>query len=237
MGSDKVGLGCGFTMKDLPEVERPRERLHKYGAEALSTPELLAILLRTGTSQMNVLELAHHLLSAFGGLRNLVKADMEDLKKVKGMGDCKAAEVKAAIELGKRIGALDREEKQVIRTPKDAAELVMHEMRFLDREHFRAILLDVKNQVLDVVTVSVGTLNSSLVHPRELFKDAIRVSSAGVILVHNHPSGDPTPSEDDKGLTIRLCEAGKILGIRIVDHIVIGDKRYVSFREEGLIQL
>jgi DNA repair protein RadC len=222
-------------MKDLPQAERPRERLRKYGADVLSTPELLAILLRTGTSQMSVLELAHHLLSTFGGLRNLVKADMEDLKKIKGMGTCKAAEVKAAIELGKRIALLDREERPVIRTPRDVADLLMQDMRYLDREHFKAVFLNVKNQVLDVVTVSVGTLNSSLVHPRELFKDAIKASSSGVILVHNHPSGDPTPSDNDKELTIRLCEAGKVLGISVLDHVVIGDSRYVSFRETGLI--
>jgi DNA repair protein RadC len=228
-------LDCGFAMKDLPQAERPRERLRKYGADVLSTPELLAILLRTGTSQMSVLELAHHLLSTFGGLRNLVKADMEDLKKIKGMGTCKAAEVKAAIELGKRIALLDREERPVIRTPRDVADLLMQDMRYLDREHFKAVFLNVKNQVLDVVTVSVGTLNSSLVHPRELFKDAIKASSSGVILVHNHPSGDPTPSDNDKELTIRLCEAGKVLGISVLDHVVIGDSRYVSFRETGLI--
>lgn len=235
MGSEKVRLDYGFTMKDLPAAERPRERLRKYGAEVLSTPELLAILLRTGTSQTNVLELAHQLLSAFGGLGNLIKADIEDLKKIKGMGDCKAAEVKAAIELGKRIGSLDREERPVIRMPKDAAELIMQDMRYLDREHFRAILLNVKNQVLDIVTISIGTVNSSLVHPRELFKDAIRTSSSGVILVHNHPSGEPSPSRQDKELTIRLCEAGKVLGIDILDHIIIGDNRYVSFKEIGLI--
>lgn len=228
-------MDCGFAMKDLPQAERPRERLRKYGADVLSTPELLAILLRTGTSQMSVLELAHHLLSTFGGLRNLVKADMEDLKKIKGMGTCKAAEVKAAIELGKRIALLDREERPVIRTPRDVADLLMQDMRYLDREHFKAVFLNVKNQVLDVVTVSVGTLNSSLVHPRELFKDAIKASSSGVILVHNHPSGDPTPSDNDKELTIRLCEAGKVLGISVLDHVVIGDSRYVSFRETGLI--
>lgn len=235
MGSEKVRLDYGFTMKDLPLAERPRERLQKYGAEVLSTPELLAILLRTGTSKMNVLELAHQLLSAFGGLRNLIKADMEDLKKIKGMGNCKAAEVKAAIELGKRIGSLDREERAVIRMPKDAAELIMQDMRYLDREHFRAILLNVKNQILDVVTISIGTVNSSLVHPRELFKDAIRTSSSGVILVHNHPSGDPSPSRQDKDLTTRLIEAGKVLGIEILDHIIIGDNRYVSFKETGLM--
>jgi DNA repair protein RadC len=235
VGSEKVRLDYGFTMKDLPLAERPRERLQKYGAEVLSTPELLAILLRTGTSKMNVLELAHQLLSAFGGLRNLIKADMEDLKKIKGMGNCKAAEVKAAIELGKRIGSLDREERAVIRMPKDAAELIMQDMRYLDREHFRAILLNVKNQILDVVTISIGTVNSSLVHPRELFKDAIRTSSSGVILVHNHPSGDPSPSRQDKDLTTRLIEAGKVLGIEILDHIIIGDNRYVSFKETGLM--
>ena len=151
------------------------------------------------------------------------------------MGTCKAAEVKAAIELGKRIALLDREERPVIRTPRDVADLLMQDMRYLDREHFKAVFLNVKNQVLDVVTVSVGTLNSSLVHPRELFKDAIKASSSGVILVHNHPSGDPTPSDNDKELTIRLCEAGKVLGISVLDHVVIGDSRYVSFRETGLI--
>jgi DNA repair protein RadC len=156
-------------------------------------------------------------------------------KKIKGMGNCKAAEVKAAIELGKRIGSLDREERAVIRMPKDAAELIMQDMRYLDREHFRAILLNVKNQILDVVTISIGTVNSSLVHPRELFKDAIRTSSSGVILVHNHPSGDPSPSRQDKDLTTRLIEAGKVLGIEILDHIIIGDNRYVSFKETGLM--
>jgi DNA repair protein RadC len=235
MGSEKVGLDCGFTMKDLPQSERPRERLYKHGAEVLSTPELLAILLRTGNPKMNVLELSHKILSTFGGLGKLARADTSDLKKIKGVGDCKAAEIKAAMELGRRITLLGGEERIVINSPQDAAKLVMQDMRFLDREYFRTILLNLRRQVLDVTTISIGNLDSVLVHPRETFKDAIRMGSFAVILVHNHPCGDPTPSEDDKNITCRLCKAGKILGIEILDHIVIGDNKYLSFKEKGFI--
>ncbi len=237
MGREMVGLDYGFTIKDLPEEERPRERMVKYGACALSTPELLAILLRTGSSKASAIELASRLISVFGGLKNLVRADVQDLTKMKGIGICKATEVKAAIELARRISTLGEESRPIVKTPLDAANLVMQEMQYFDREHFRCILLDVKNHVLDVVTISIGGLNSSIVHPRELFKEAIKHSSAGVILVHNHPSGDPGPSSQDTKLTERLVEAGKIMGINILDHIIIGDNKYTSLKELGLMKV
>lgn len=222
-------------IKDMPVSDRPRERLLAEGSEALSNTELLAILIRTGTPTASALNLAAQTLKELGGLRGLVQAGLDELQAIKGLGPAKGAQIKAALELGKRIASLGPENRTVIRCPEDVKNLVMEEMRYLDREHFRTISLNTKNHVLAVDTVSIGSLNSSIVHPRELFKNPIKRSSAALILVHNHPSGDPTPSKEDIEVTKRLSDAGKLLGIEILDHIIIGDQKYISLKEKALL--
>lgn len=223
------------TMKELPEDIRPRERLLKEGAEALSDVELLAIILGTGSRQVTALDLAALVMTHFKSLRSLLGSTIEELSGIKGVGPAKACQVKAALEFARRVSQYSDLPRPVIKSPDDAAGLVMEEMRHFDREHFRALLLNTKNQVIGTDKVSVGTLNSSTVHPRELFRNAIKRSAASVILVHNHPSGDPTPSREDLDITERLREAGKIIGIEVLDHIIIGDNRFTSFKAKGLI--
>ncbi|MDA8212555.1 MAG: DNA repair protein RadC [Clostridia bacterium] len=224
-----------LTVKELPEELRPRERLRRDGASALSNKELLAIILRTGTRSESVLDLASRLLTVHGGLRGLVSVTLDELSTISGIGTAKAAMIRAALELGKRVSSMAPEVRPVIRSPQDVSILLMEEMRHLDREQFRTVLLNTKNQVLETEVVSVGSLSSSIVHPREVFKNPIKKSAAALILVHNHPSGDPTPSREDIEVTNRLAEAGKILGIEILDHIIIGDNKYSSLKEKGLI--
>jgi len=222
-------------LKDLPGDLLPRERLHHYGPESLTNKELLAILLRVGVKGENVLDLAERIIIEAGGLSGLVKMTVHELAQVHGIGPAKAAQVKAALELGKRSVCADPVSRPVINSPADVADLVMEEMRVLDREHFRIMHLSTRNNVLGIVPVSVGSLNSSIVHPRECFKEAIRRNASHIILLHNHPSGDPTPSKEDLEITRRLVEGGKLLGIEVIDHVIIGDKRYVSLKERGLI--
>ncbi len=223
-----------LTIKEMAAELRPRERMVAHGVQSLSDAELLAILLRSGTVTTTAIDLANQLLSRFGGLRGLAGAGIEELQAVKGVGLAKSAEVRAAFELGRRVACRPGEWQPVVRTPEEAAGLVMQEMRYFDREHFWALVLNTKNRVLAVEKISIGTLNSSSVHPRELFKNAIRKSAAALILVHNHPSGDPTPSPQDIELTRRLFEAGEIVGIKVLDHIVIGDNKFTSLKLEGL---
>ncbi|MFX4261600.1 RadC family protein [Pelotomaculum propionicicum] len=223
------------TIKELPEETRPRERLLKEGPEALSDIELLAILLRTGSREATAIDLASQIMAQFSNLRLLLGATIEELGEIKGVGPAKACQVKAALELARRTSSFSDHRRPVIKSPDDAASLVMEEMRHFDREHFRAILLNTKNQVIGTDKVSVGTLNSSAVHPRELFRNAIKRGAASVILVHNHPSGDPSPSREDKDITLRVKEAGNIIGIDVLDHIIIGDNKFTSFKANGLI--
>ncbi len=230
-----MGVEYRLTIKQMPEEMRPRERMLRYGPEALTEVELIAILLRSGTPTTTSLELASQLLACFEGIRGLMAAGVEELQGVKGVGPAKATEIRAALELGRRVAAAPPAERPVIRTPEDAAAVVMEDFRHLDREHFSVLVLNTKHQVLATERVSVGTLNSSSVHPREVFKSAVRRSAAALVLVHNHPSGDPTPSRQDIELTGRLVEAGKIMGIEILDHIIVGDKKYTSLRAEGFI--
>jgi len=223
-----------LTIKDLPKDIRPRERLAAAGPHSLSNGELLAIILGTGTHRESALTLANRLLSP-SGLRYLAEASVEELSSIKGIGPAKAAQIKAALEMGKRMAASSSEARPSVCSPRDASNLVMEDMRYLDRESFRVILLDTKNHVLGIETVSLGSLNASIVHPRELFRHAIRRSAAAVILVHNHPSGDPTPSREDLEITRRIRDAGQLLGIDVLDHLVIGDNRFVSLKETGFI--
>ncbi len=222
-------------LKDLPEDLLPRERLFQLGPEMLSNKEILAILLRTGMKGENVLDFAERLLTEAGGLAGLARMSVHDLTQLHGLGSAKASELKAALELGRRSVSADPMTRTVVNSPQDIAHLVMEEMRFLDREHFRIVSLSTKNHVLGISSISIGSLNSSLVHPRECFKEAIRRNSNAIILLHNHPSGDPTPSREDIDVTRRLADGGKILGIEVLDHVIIGDNRYISLKERGIL--
>lgn len=213
---------------------RPRERLASRGEQYLTDAELLAILLGSGTPDLSALDLALELLTKNGGLRFLNEMSFQELQGIKGIGMAKAARLKAAVELGKRLSQTGGY-KFPIRTPEDVKRLVMEEMRFLDREHFRCLYLDRKNRLLAMETVAIGGLSSSMVHPREVFKPAIKRSAASVILVHNHPSGDPSPSQEDIETTKRMVEAGMILGIEVLDHIIIGDGTQVSLKAQKII--
>lgn len=222
-------------IRDLPVSERPREKLLRYGAKALSNQELLALLLGTGTATENVLDLATQLLARAGGLQGLANMSVEELQSVKGIGPAKAAAIQAALHLGIRMRETSRRVGALIRSPQDVADLLMGEMKQLDREYFRIVLLDTKHRVIDIPVISIGSLNASIVHPREVFKECIRRSSSSVIMVHNHPSGDPEPSEDDIAVTERMVAAGELLGIAVLDHVIIGDNVFVSFFARGLI--
>lgn len=221
-----------MTLKDYPPETRPREKLLMFGSEALSDQELLAILLRTGTKEKSALKLAEDLLQK-GGLTLLTQISVEELSSNKGMGMAKAAQLKAAVEISKRLARQSSGARPVIRCPQDAAQLVMGEMSYLDREHFKVINLNTKKQVMTIDTVSIGSLNSSIVHPREVFKLPIKRSAASLILLHNHPSGDIMPSQEDVEVTKRLVEAGRILGLEILDHLIIGQNKYLSMKEKG----
>jgi DNA repair protein RadC len=222
-------------IRDIPKAERPRERLQHYGAGALSVAELLAILLRSGTGKVSALRLAEELVRRFGTLRGLATATVEELATVPGIGPAKACELKAAFELGKRLATTVDAPRPVVSCPLDAANLLMEEMRYLHEEHYRALFLDTRHSVIKVVEVSMGTLSASIVHPRETFRAAIAHGAYCIIVVHNHPSGDPSPSNEDMALTARLKQSGELLGIPVIDHIIIGDGRYVSLSERKLL--
>ena len=224
-----------YTMRDVPMEERPRERMLRAGANALSNAELLAILLRTGTINESAVALAQRLLIEAGGLRRLVEMNTEQLTALKGIGYAKALQVQAGIELGKRIVRTAQPETVTIRSPHDVSQLMMEELRYLQKEHFVCLFLNTKNHVIGQETLSIGSLNASIVHPREVFLAAIKRSSASIICVHNHPSGDPTPSPEDIDITRRLVEAGSVIGIDVLDHVIIGDLTSVSLKELGLM--
>jgi DNA repair protein RadC len=227
-------IGYNPTMKDLPSSERPRERLLYHGAGALSSAELLAIILRTGTQDENVVRVAQRLLANFGGLTGLAKASPAELISEKGLGPAKATQLKAALEIGKRLLLESPDERPQIRSPADAANIVMSEMSLLDQEHLCTMLLDTKNRVLATPTIYVGSLNTSLIRVGELFREAIRANCASLIVLHNHPSGDPTPSPEDVAVTRQIVDAGKLLDVEVLDHLVIGRQRFVSLKERGL---
>ena len=224
-----------LTIKEMPEEERPREKMEKLGAEVLGNSELIAILLGHGFSKVSAIELANHLLKEHGSLSGVARLSFSQLKKVKGIGTAKAAQLSAAFELAKRLSASTGEALPSLKTPDQVARLLMSKYSPKKKEHFGVLILDTKNRLKKEVVVFVGSLASSLVHPREIFHEAVVESAASLILFHNHPSGDPSPSPHDISLTKRLKEAGEMMGIEVLDHLIIGHNRYVSLKEKGLI--
>ena len=227
-----------IMVKDLPDEERPREKLLTFGAQYLSNTELLAILLHSGTRRKSVLEVAQEILSTYksDGLASIVNVPPSELTRINGLGPAKAATLLAAVELGLRIAKKPANNRYVIKTPDDAAEYAMPRLRYEKREHFAILLLDTKNQVITFPDISIGSLNASIVHPREVFRCAIAHCASSIILVHNHPSGDPAPSTEDINVTFHLIKSGKILDIEILDHIIIGDNKYTSLKQQGMIK-
>jgi len=223
-----------LTIKELPVSERPRERLLHAGAGALSCAELLAVILRVGVGGENVLAVSQRLLARFGDLPGLARASVAELTAEHGMGEAKVAQLKAAFELGRRLLITAPGERFQVRSPADAAQLLMPELSLLDQEHLRLVLLDTKNYVLSVPTVYVGSLNTSLIRVGELFRHALRENCAALIVAHNHPSGDPTPSPEDVIVTRKIVEGGQLLDIEVLDHLIVGLGNFVSLKERGL---
>ncbi len=223
-------------IRELPEEERPREKLLKFGATCLSNSELLAILIGSGAKNISAITLAHRILSMDkNGIANLASCNALELCNIPGIGLAKSAQIVAAIELGKRISTTPKEKRIQIHQPEIVADLFMEQMRYFKKEYFKVLLLNVKNEIITIEDTSIGDLSSSIVHPREVFYSAVKKSAASVILVHNHPSGNPTPSKRDLEITERLVEAGRILGIIVIDHLIIGDGLYISLKEKMLM--
>ncbi len=221
--------------KELANDNFPRERLEKYGEKALSYQELLAIILRTGYKEKHVMELSLHILYYFDSLFDLKMAPLEELQKIKGIGRVKAIEIKAAIELGLRLAKATQIKYGKITSSKEIGALMLEELGELKQEHLVAVYLNTKNEVLKKETIFIGSLNQSIAHPREIFKGAVKYSAARIILAHNHPSGNPTPSRNDKIFTKRIMECGDLMGIDVLDHFVIGENEYISLREVGVV--
>ena len=227
-------MSKSFTIHDLPNEERPRERLIKFGEQALSVQELLQVILGRGVAGESVAAMAQKLLTQFGSLQKLAEASIEELSSIKGIGLAKATQLKAVFEIGHRISAQTPSYKsKELTDPKKAYKLIKNKLKDYHKEHFYIIALNSRNH--SIAEISVGSLNASIVHPREVFAEAIKNKAASVIFAHNHPSGDPEPSEEDLAITKRLAEAGKILGIEIVDHIIAGKSGYFSFKEKEMI--
>lgn len=228
-----------LTIKDMPEDARPRERLERWGAGSLSNQELLAILLRTGAKadgkKYTAIDLATHLLKDFESLKGVAQADFVELQQILGIGPAKACQIMAAFELGKRVAIFTGDSKPIIRQPTDVFDYFSTQMSLLTREEFCVVVLDTKNRLIKHEFVSKGTLNASIVHPRDVFRVAIIHSAAAVILLHNHPSGDPTPSQEDVDITKRLVEAGRIMGVSVLDHLIIAGATYISLKEMHLL--
>lgn len=227
-----------IKIKDLPTEERPREKLLTLGAKALSNTELLAVLLHSGTKKKSAMDIAQELLVKYKaeGLASIVNLSPQTLTSIEGLGPAKIATLLAAIELGLRLALKPSEHKITIKSPKDVVRYVMPLLRYEPIEHFAILLLDTKNQIIAFPNISTGSLNASIVHPREVFRCAINYATSSMILVHNHPSGDPTPSIEDIKVTKKLVEGSKIMDIEILDHIIIGDNKFTSLKQEGVIK-
>ena len=225
-----------FTVRDLPLSERPRERLLKLGSEALSAQEILALILGRGIKGESVMVTSQKLLSRFGNLKGIANASVEELSEIKGVGLAKAAQIKAALELSKRLeGDAGERQKPMVKSPEDVVKIVKSQLKGKKKEHFLVLCLDTRNRLINCKPVSMGSLDTSIVHPREVFKEAVSSSAASVIFVHNHPSGDPEPSKEDVELTKRLVKAGEIIGIDVLDHIVVCDRSYLSLKAKNLL--
>ena len=223
-----------MNIKSLPSDERPREKLIKHGPRTLTDSELLAIILRTGSKKESVLGLSNKLFTKYN-LKSLSRIKITSLKKQLGIGDTKACQIIACFELGKRLAGFKEDKKPVMKNAKDIAELFIPEMGALEKEHFKGVYLDTRKRIIKQENIFIGSLNESVVHPREIFKIALDENAAAIILLHNHPSGDPKPSSFDIEMTKEIVKAGDLLGIQVLDHIIIGGKKYVSLREKGLI--
>ena len=223
-----------FTIHDLPKSERPRERLQKHGAEALSSQELIALILGRGIRGESVMVTAQRLLSAFGNIKNLSEASIEELSKVKGIGIAKAAQLKASFELARRKDDYDYA-KISVKSHQDVVKLVSPKLKDKKKEQFLILCLDIRNNLIKIGNISTGTLDANLVHPREVFKEAIQSLASSIILVHNHPSGSTEPSDADIDITKRILETGKIIGIDVLDHIIIAENKSLSFKEKGIL--
>lgn len=223
------------TIKQLPAHERPRERLIQYGDEYLTDAELLGIIIRDGTANYTAIDLAQELLSKYGNFRDLSMASISELCKTKGIGPARAAQIKASLAIARRFSTTFVKPQQQFKCSKDIFEHFHERLRMKKQETFLSVLLDNKNRFIKESEVTKGSLNSSFAHPREAFKSAIKESAASVIFVHNHPSGDPEPSKEDIQITSRLVEAGQIIGIKVLDHIIVGHESYVSFKDRGIM--
>ena len=223
-----------YRITDLASTDRPRERLAEVGAQALSNAELLAILLRTGLPGENAVQMGQRLLLQFGGLSGLQRASFEQVSTQRGIGPAKAAQIQAAIELGRRLKSAERADRPVIHSPRDAADLVMYEMSALSQEELWVMQLDTRNQLLHTEHLYKGSLNASMVRVGELFRKALQMNAASILLIHNHPSGDPSPSPEDVNLTRAAVQAGKLLDVEVLDHLVVGQGRFVSMKEKNL---
>lgn len=223
-----------YRITDLHQSDRPRERLASLGPQALSNAELIAILLRVGVPGENAVQVGQRLLQTFGGIAGIHRAPFVELINQHGIGEAKAAQLKAAVELGRRLTLESPEERPTINSPADAAALVQYEMAALEQEHLRVMLLDRRNRVLEVTDLYRGSVSSAQVRVGEIFREAIRKNASALIVIHNHPSGDPTPSPDDVALTRAIVQAGKMLDVDMLDHLVIGQGRWVSLKERGL---
>lgn len=224
-----------MMIRDAHAIDRPRERLRQSGAQQLTNQELLAIIFRVGIKNLSVTQLAANVLTHFEHLHDIKEATIEELIEINGIGEVKAIELLAAIELGRRVSAKQVQNRWTIRTPDDAATLLMSDMTNLKQEHFVVLYLNVKNQVIHKQTIFMGSLNASIVHPREIFREAVKRSAASIICAHNHPSGNPTPSSEDIDVTKRIQHAGEVLGIELLDHVIIGDHQFISLKEKGFM--